>query len=36
VRLLNSMLAYEIEKTRAAIDAEEDVKADILMKFLGK
>ena len=36
VRLLNNMLGYEIEKTRAAIDAEEGLKADILMRFLGK
>jgi len=36
VRLLNNMLAYEIEKTRATTDAEEALKADILMKFLKK
>jgi len=34
VRLLNNMLAYEIEKTRAAIDAEEELKADALVRFL--
>ena len=34
VRLLNNMLAYEIEKTRAAITIEEGLKADALVKFL--
>lgn len=34
VRLLNNMLAYEIEKTRAAIEVEEDLKAEVLMRFL--